>query len=270
MPELPEVETTCRGIAPHIVSKTVEAVIVRQPKLRWPIPENIASLIEGQVLIEVRRRAKYVLLCFARGQVIIHLGMSGSLRILTWDVPALKHDHFDIQFSDNTTLRLTDPRRFGAVLWQEEGALLSIFAQLGPEPLEDGFTLAGFLAQAKKRKTTIKQFIMDNKVVVGVGNIYAAEALFAAGINPNRAANSIGRARMEKLYTAIKYILGAAITQGGTTLKDFVGGDGQPGYFAQELQVYGRKGLQCNSCRSELREVTLGQRSSVYCPKCQR
>lgn len=270
MPELPEVETTCRGILPHIVEAKATTVVVRQPQLRWLIPDIIGSEIIGQRLINVSRRAKYILLEFKTGDVIIHLGMSGSLRVLQQDPGVQKHEHFDICFDNGSILRLTDPRRFGAVLWQDRVQPHSLLQNLGPEPLTDAFNYEGFIEAAKNRKTTVKQFIMDNKVVVGVGNIYAAEALFASGINPNTAVNKVAKSKLKRLVESIKYILGAAITQGGTTLKDFVGGDGKPGYFAQELQVYGRKGLSCNACQSILIEVKLGQRSTVYCPKCQK
>ena len=270
MPELPEVETTCRGIEPHIVSANVVKVVIRQKQLRWPIESHLTASLIGKQLLAVERRAKYMLLKFEHGDLVIHLGMSGSLRVLNIPRAPEKHDHFDVAFDNGTTLRLTDPRRFGAVLWQSPDLPLKVLQNMGPEPLTDAFNLDGLLASAINRKVAIKQFIMDNKVVVGVGNIYATEALFAAGINPQAPVNQLSRAKLGKLITAIKYILGVAIERGGTTLKDFVDAQGQPGYFAQELQVYGRKGQTCNNCQKALREIKQGQRSTVFCPSCQR
>lgn len=270
MPELPEVETTCRGIEPHIVAANVVKVIIRKAQLRWPIPMEIVDLLPGKQLLEVDRRAKYILLRFDCGDLVIHLGMSGSLRVLKGQQLVEKHDHFDLQFSNGNCLRLTDPRRFGAVLWQNQQTPLAILQSMGPEPLTQAFNTQVLAAAAKNRKIAVKQLIMDNKVVVGVGNIYATEALFAAGINPQAPANQLSLAKLEKLVGAIKYILGVAIERGGTTLKDFLGADGKPGYFAQELQVYGRKGQSCNNCQKALQEIKQGQRTTVFCPNCQR
>jgi formamidopyrimidine-DNA glycosylase len=270
MPELPEVETTCRGIEPHVKGAKVVNVIIRQPQLRWLIPAQLVSDLPSLVLLDVKRRSKYILLNFATGDLIIHLGMSGSLRVLLHHQPVQKHDHFDIIFASGCILRLTDPRRFGAVLWQAGQQLHPLLAKLGPEPLTSAFSVDTFLLAAKNRRISIKQFIMDNKVVVGVGNIYAAEALFAAAIHPETPVNQLSKAKFTKLVSAIKYILGVAIEKGGTTLKDFVGGDGKPGYFAQELQVYGRKGQTCNLCQKQLTEIKQGQRSTVFCARCQR
>ncbi len=270
MPELPEVETTCRGIEPHIKGETIKQVIIRHPKLRWDIPQQLITDLPGLELLAVQRRSKYILLKFTSGKLLIHLGMSGSLRVLLQPEPALKHDHFELVFTDGTLLRLTDPRRFGAVLWQEAGQQHPLLEKLGPEPLTDDFNVDTFVRAASHRKIAIKQFIMDNKVVVGVGNIYAAEALFAAALHPETPVNTISKQKFQKLVAAIKYILVAAIERGGTTLKDFVCGDCKQGYFAQELQLYGRKGQTCNLCQSSLHEIRLGQRSTVYCSKCQR
>ena len=271
MPELPEVETTRRGITPHIEGQPVSDVIVRHHQLRWPVPKGLKRRLLGHRLNSVTRRAKYLLLGFDHGTLILHLGMSGSLRIIKPGIAAEKHDHLDISFANDNTLRLTDPRRFGAVLWTkhapEEHELL---AHLGPEPLSDGFTSELLYQISRRRKSSIKQFIMDGKVVVGVGNIYASEALFLAGINPKRIANKVSKARYDKLTVAIKQVLAAAIEQGGTTLRDFVGGDGKPGYFAQQLNVYGREGKVCNHCDSTIKQIVQGQRSSYYCPQCQR
>jgi len=270
MPELPEVETTCRGIEPHILGASVKAVTIRKAQLRWLIPEHLPRELPGLSLLAVDRRSKYILLRFKTGVLIIHLGMSGSLRVLLGAEPVQKHDHFDISFLNGVTLRLTDPRRFGAVLWQNGVQEHKLLVNLGPEPLTDAFDHETFINAAVNRKVAVKQFIMDNKVVVGVGNIYAAEALFAAAIHPQTPVNKISKPKFIKLVAAIKYILGVAIERGGTTLKDFVGGDGKPGYFAQELQVYGRKGQGCNLCQKQLQEIRLGQRSTVFCASCQR
>ncbi|MEH6444149.1 MAG: bifunctional DNA-formamidopyrimidine glycosylase/DNA-(apurinic or apyrimidinic site) lyase [Oceanospirillaceae bacterium] len=270
MPELPEVETTCRGIEPHVKGAKVAEVIIRQPQLRWLIPAQLVTDLPSLVLLDVKRRSKYILLNFTTGDLIIHLGMSGSLRVLLQHQPVQKHDHFDIVFTSGCTLRLTDPRRFGAVLWQAGQQLHPLLAKLGPEPLTTDFSVDTLVLAAKNRRISIKQFIMDNKVVVGVGNIYAAEALFAAAIHPETPVNQLSKAKFIKLVSAIKYILGVAIERGGTTLKDFVGGDGKPGYFAQELQVYGRKGQSCNLCQKLLTEIKQGQRSTVFCASCQR
>lgn len=270
MPELPEVETTRRGIAPHVEHKRITELQVRQPRLRWPVPEQLGQWIQGDQVQSVERRAKYLLLRFARGTLILHLGMSGSLRIQPAGSPAGKHDHVDFILESGQLLRLTDPRRFGAVLWQENGTLHPLLASLGPEPLDDAFDAEYLKACCKGRKTAIKSLIMNAEVVVGVGNIYANEALYRASIDPRRAAGRIAAARLASLVDAIKVVLAQAIEQGGTTLKDFVGGDGKPGYFKQELAVYGRAGEPCLSCGEPLSEVKLGQRSTVFCRQCQR
>ncbi len=271
MPELPEVETTRRGIAPHLKGAVITAAVVRQPRLRWPVPDRLNELLRGQRLVEVGRRAKYLLLEFETGVLIIHLGMSGSLRLVAADTPVARHDHIDLCFGNGRTLRYTDPRRFGSVLWCE-GALdvHPLLQKLGPEPLSSEFDGERLLLLSRNKKQSVKTFIMDNHVVVGVGNIYANEALFEAGIDPRRAAGRISAKRYRQLAEIIRQVLARAIEQGGTTLKDFVGGDGKPGYFQQELQVYGRGGEACKRCRLPLKEVKLGQRSTVFCPGCQR
>lgn len=270
MPELPEVETSRRGISPHIINKQVTGVLLRHTQLRWKIPEDLMAYIKNERLIAIERRAKYLLFNFATGTLLIHLGMSGSLRICPTNTVAQKHDHVDIVFSD-CLLRFTDPRRFGAILWlgvsPESSSLLN---QLGPEPLSDDFTAIYLYSAAHKRKLPVKQFIMDQKVVTGIGNIYASEALFKAGISPVRGAGNISQKRYALLVDAIKHILQQAIQQGGTTLKDFVGGDGKPGYFQQKLQIYGKAGQTCPHCQTPLKAIKLAARSSVYCPKCQR
>lgn len=271
MPELPEVETTRRGIAPHIEGCKVTAAVVRESRLRWPVTHCLADKLVGQTLVSVDRRAKYLLLKFEFGELLVHLGMSGSLRIVAGDTPVAKHDHVDLVMSGGTVLRYNDPRRFGAVLWCEGGTKdHALLQHLGPEPLGDQFD-AGYLhGRARGRKQAVKSFLMDNHVVVGVGNIYANEALFMAGIDPRRPAGRIALARYQGLVGAVKTVLQEAIDQGGTTLRDFVGGDGKPGYFQQQLRVYGREGQPCRQCAASLQRVVIGQRATVFCPVCQR
>lgn len=270
MPELPEVETTRRGIAPHLEGQRVSRVIVRERRLRWPIPEDLDVRLSGQRIVQVERRAKYLLLNAEVGTLISHLGMSGSLRLVECGTPAARHEHVDIELESGMALRYTDPRRFGALLWSLTPLEHELLRHLGPEPLTDAFEGERLFQLSRNRNMAVKPFIMDNAVVVGVGNIYATEALFAAGIDPRREAGTISRARYVKLAQEIKRILAIAIERGGTTLRDFVGGDGQPGYFQQELFAYGRGGEPCKVCGSTLREVRLGQRASVYCSRCQR
>ena len=270
MPELPEVETTRRGIAPYLEGQRVSRVIVRERRLRWPIPEDLDIRLSGQRIVGVERRAKYLLMNAESGTLIGHLGMSGNLRLVECGLPAAKHEHVDIELESGLALRYTDPRRFGALLWSQDPLNHELLVRLGPEPLTDLFDGERLYQLSRGRSMAIKPFIMDNAVVVGVGNIYASEALFAACIDPRREAGTVSRARYVRLASEIKRILAHAIERGGTTLRDFVGGDGQPGYFQQELFVYGRGGEFCKACGSTLREVKLGQRASVYCPSCQR
>ncbi|MDI9728857.1 bifunctional DNA-formamidopyrimidine glycosylase/DNA-(apurinic or apyrimidinic site) lyase [Stutzerimonas stutzeri] len=270
MPELPEVETTRRGIEPHLVGQRVSRVLVRDRRLRWPIPEDLDVRLSGQRIEAVERRAKYLLIRAETGTLIVHLGMSGSLRLVDAASPAAKHEHVDILLESGQALRYTDPRRFGAMLWSDEPLAHVLLASLGPEPLGEDFDGDRLYRLSRGRSMAVKPFIMDNAVVVGVGNIYASEALFAAGIDPRRPAGSISRARYLKLGEEIRRILAMAIERGGTTLRDFVGGDGKPGYFQQELFVYGRGGEFCRNCGGTLREIRLGQRASVYCGRCQR
>lgn len=270
MPELPEVEVCRLGISPHIINNTVSKVIVRNARLRWPIPEEVQGIV-GQMVHGVDRRAKYLLVRFSTGTLLLHLGMSGTIRVIDKDTPVAKHDHFDLIFVNGTALRLNDPRRFGAVLWlanhEDAQGLLS---KLGPEPLSDDFTHGHLFTKSRNRKVPIKTFLMNNHVVVGVGNIYANETLFQAGIRPTAKAGSISKRRFDKLTDIIKQVLSAAIEQGGTTLKDFTQADGRPGYFAQSLNVYGRAGEDCLSCKTTLLEIKQSGRSSVYCPDCQK
>lgn len=269
MPELPEVEVSRQGISPLMLEQTITRVEVREPRLRWPIPESIHRL-EGQRIISIRRRAKYLLIDTAKGSAILHLGMSGKLRVIPSNTPVQKHDHVDLHLGNGLAMRLNDPRRFGCLLFSEQPERHELLVQLGPEPLTSAFDGNYLLAQAKDRKTPIKNFIMDNKVVVGVGNIYANESLFRSGIHPLRAAGRISKARYQRLGEQIKEVLSAAIEQGGTTLKDFAQVDGSPGYFAQTLYVYGRGGKPCFHCGRTLKEEKIGQRTTVYCGHCQR
>jgi len=270
MPELPEVETTRRGIAPHVAGRTVRELVVRQRALRWPVPKALAERLRGQRIESVERRAKYLLLHAAPGAVIVHLGMSGSLRVLAPDVPVRAHDHVDLVLDSGKLLRFNDPRRFGCWLWQPAGSTHALLRGLGPEPLGDTFDGDHLWQRARGRKGPVKNFLMDQKIVVGVGNIYAAEALFRAGIAPGRAAGRVSRDRYVALAGHVRAILAHAITRGGTTLRDFISPDGSPGYFEQELAVYGREGEACRACGGDLRSVRIGARASVYCPRCQR
>ena len=270
MPELPEVETTRRGIAPHLEGQRISRVIVRDRRLRWPIPDDLDIVVSGQLIESVERRAKYLLIKLETGSLISHLGMSGNLRMVPCGTPAAKHEHVDIELESGMALRYTDPRRFGALLWSNTPHEHVLLGKLGPEPLTETFAGERLYEMSRGRSMAVKPFIMDNEVVVGVGNIYATEALFAAGIDPRREAGTISKARYIKLAIEIKRILAHAIERGGTTLRDFIGGDGKPGYFQQELFAYGRGGEFCKVCGSTLREIKLGQRASVYCPRCQR
>lgn len=269
MPELPEVETTKRGIEPHLLHRTIKAVKVRHRGLRWPIPANLEKQVTGQRVNSISRRGKYILLGLKTGTVIIHLGMSGSMRCVKCSEPVEKHDHVDFVLGQ-FCLRFRDPRRFGAILFTSDDPLQhKLLKHLGPEPLEKAFNGEYLFERSRKRKVSIKQFIMDSKVVVGVGNIYASESLFYAGINPNREAGKISKPRYQQLAAAIKKVLRAAIKQGGTTLQDFTNSDGNPGYFKQKLAVYGREGEPCTQCGKPIKHLVQGQRASYYCSHCQ-
>ena len=271
MPELPEVETSRRGIEPYILNKKVTEVIIRQKKLRWPIPSVMKQQLTGQKIQKVERRGKYILLTTEAGTVILHLGMSGSLRILNKSTSPEKHDHFDIVFNNNKVLRLRDPRRFGAVLWTKKDPLKhKLLSNLGPEPLESEFTAQYIFNSSRNRKVAIKTFLMNSHIVVGVGNIYANESLFTAGINPKCLAHKISLSRYEKLVAAVKDILKRSIDQGGTTLRDFTQQDGKPGYFQQTLLVYGQKDKACPNCGKAIKQITQTQRSTFYCTNCQK
>ncbi len=271
MPELPEVETTRAGIEPHLLGQTVAAVEIRQPRLRWPIDPKLPRLLKQQRIEQVGRRGKYILIQVGDGTLILHLGMSGSLRITDPTLPMRKHDHAVMTLSGGKQLRLHDPRRFGALLWWEgDPADHPLLAKLGPEPLAPDFDGAYLHNASRHRRVSIKPFIMNSQVVVGVGNIYANEALFLAGIHPGRSAGRISRQRHDKLAISIQQVLRKAIRYGGSTLRDFVREDGQPGYFSQHLHVYDRAGEACSRCGTDIRKATLGQRSTFYCPRCQR
>lgn len=276
MPELPEVETIRRGIAPNLIGHRITSVIVRNPHFRWPIPANLGEILTNLLIREVSRRAKYLLFDCGKGTLIMHLGMSGSLRLL---VPTLsrqtilpqKHDHLDLILDNATILRLRDPRRFGAVLW-EPGDIMShsLLSNLGPEPLNEAFNEYMLYNKTRGLRGSIKTVLMNNQIVVGVGNIYANEALFYAGIHPKIAAGRIGIVRYRKLVHAVKKVLLMAIEAGGSSLRDFVNSDGNPGYFQQQYWVYGKTGQSCRKCGAIIEQIKQGQRSSFYCPRCQR
>ncbi|MET0328813.1 MAG: bifunctional DNA-formamidopyrimidine glycosylase/DNA-(apurinic or apyrimidinic site) lyase [Luteimonas sp.] len=270
MPELPEVETTRAGLTPHVLGRTIQRVLLRRPDLRWPIPAEVSDLLPGRRIEAIRRRAKYLLFDTDTGSALLHLGMSGSLRVLGPDVPVRAHDHVDMTLDSGQVLRFNDPRRFGCLLWQAPGTTHALLADLGPEPLDDAFDGDHLFSASRGRRAPIKTFLMDQRIVVGVGNIYAAEALFAAGISPLREAGRVSRERCARLASEVKRILAYAIGRGGTTLRDFISPDGAPGYFEQELSAYGRGGQPCPACGTPLRQALVGQRTTVWCPRCQR
>jgi formamidopyrimidine-DNA glycosylase len=269
MPELPEVEVTRRGLAPRLVGRVISAVAVHEPRLRWPISPYVRRLA-GRTVRSVRRRGKYLLVDCGDGHLILHLGMSGSLRVVPQGTPAGKHDHFDLSLGDRM-LRLRDPRRFGAVLWTSERVEAHpLLAHLGIEPLSRALDPARLHALARPHRTSIKQFLMDARRIVGVGNIYANEALFRAGIHPRTPANRISLEKSGKLAIAIKHTLRAAIRAGGSSLRDFVGADGSRGYFQSRYRVYDREDKPCHRCKAKIRRIVQGQRSTYFCPRCQR
>lgn len=269
MPELPEVEVSRQGVSPWLSDQTITNIVVRQRQMRWPVPAEISQAV-GQQVLNVNRRAKYLLIEVETGTIVLHLGMSGKLRVVDASLAPVKHDHIDIVLGSGKCLRFNDPRRFGACLWQPEGTQLPQMQNLGPEPLTDAFDEERLYTLSRQRKGAIKNFVMDNAIVVGVGNIYANEALFMAGIDPRRAAGRISAKRYKLLTAAIKQVLAEAIEQGGTTLKDFAQSDGNPGYFKQKLRVYGRAEAPCLSCQTPIKSVVIGQRNTFYCPSCQR
>ncbi len=281
MPELPEVETIRRGVEPHVVGRRIKQVVVRDARLRWPVPSTFAAFAEGRGIVGISRRGKYLLLHLQSvsplaetdgngDKIIIHLGMSGRLLVLREGHALLKHDHLDFLLDDGTLLRYHDPRRFGAVLpWQAAEALHPLMQTMGPEPFSDSFSGEYLFTRSRGKTTAVKTFLMDGSVVVGAGNIYAAESLFRAGLRPTRAAGKVTRAEYIKLAAIVREVLSAAIAQGGTTLRDFAGADGASGYFQQALYVYGREGLPCRVCATPIKLLRLGNRQSCYCPQCQ-
>lgn len=270
MPELPEVETTLRGIKPWICGHIIQQVRIHNRHLRWPVPDSLATDITGQSLLELHRRGKYLLFKFPTGTMLVHLGMSGSLRLTEATAPLHKHDHLQWTFNNGRCLRLEDPRRFGCVLFTTEPAQHRLLKSLGPEPFSTTFSGIWLHQQAAKRRIAVKTLIMDHRVVTGVGNIYACEALFTAGIDPRRRCNRISEQRYQRLATAIRDTLEQAIEAGGTTLRDFHQADGRPGYFTRLLQVYGRNQQACLRCHQPIRQAVISQRSSFYCPSCQK
>ncbi len=270
MPELPEVETTRLGLLPRLQGRALRRIVVRNPRLRWPVPDDLEARLTGLTLNSLGRRGKYLLFDFGSVTQIVHLGMSGSLRFAEPGEPAALHDHVDWLFDGGATLRLRDPRRFGAVLWTDDVARHPLLARLGPEPLTPAFDAAYLHAQCQRRSAAIKQVIMDGQVVVGVGNIYASESLFHAGIRPATAARRLSRPACARLAEAIRQVLTAAIAAGGSSLRDYVASDGELGYFQLQTRVYDRAGLPCKTCATPIRRIVQGQRASFYCPTCQR
>lgn len=273
MPELPEVETTRKGILPKTEQQTIQRLVVRNPHLRWKVDSDLTHSLPGLKIEQIRRRGKYLLLETAEGTLLIHLGMSGNLRVLPIGTPPQKHDHIDLELDNGWLLRLNDPRRFGAFLWHPQSAgpveSHTLLAKLGPEPLSDAFNGPYLYQQTRNRTVAIKTLVMNSHVVVGAGNIYANESLFLSHIHPQTPANSLNRAQCETLAQNIKHVLAAAIEQGGTTLKDFMAPDGKPGYFVQKLHVYGRDHLACSVCETPIERLILNQRASYFCPHCQ-
>jgi len=272
MPELPEVETVRRGITPHVVDRRISRVLVRESRMRWPVPPELAEQLCGRRIVGTDRRGKYLLLLLDSGdRLLIHLGMSGRLFVLEQGFPLVKHDHVDIELDDGQLLRFHDPRRFGAVLlWRHDEPTHPLLIGMGPEPFSDAFDGDYLHRLSRGRSAPVKSFVMDGRIVVGAGNIYAAESLFRAGIRPTRAAGDVSLPRYRLLARKIRDVLGEAIAQGGTTLRDFAGADGASGYFQQDLYVYGRETLACRNCSTPIRRLVIGQRSSFFCPRCQR
>lgn len=271
MPELPEVETTRRGLVPHLVGRRLHGAVVRNPNLRWPVTRGLSRYLQDEQVVALRRRGKYLLVDCRKGHLLVHLGMSGRLTIVAADEPPRVHDHVDVCLEGHQALRLTDPRRFGAMLWLESPAEHhALLRGLGMEPLESGFTGTALQALSRGRRIAVKQFLMNGRVVTGVGNIYASEALFHAGIHPLRSVGRISAARWERLAGSVRETLERALAAGGTTLRDFASADGHPGFFQDQCAVYGREGKPCRNCGAPIRVVRQGQRSTFFCPRCQR
>jgi formamidopyrimidine-DNA glycosylase len=270
MPELPEVETTLRGIRDSLLNQKIQALIIRNRNLRWPVPACMEDVLRGKVVSKLTRRGKYLLIGIDSGTALLHLGMSGSLRVINKNVPATKHDHIDIVLVSGKAIRFNDPRRFGSLLWSDKDPLKhKLLSALGPEPLTNEFDGYYLYKKSKGRRVSIKQLIMNNNIVVGVGNIYASESLFRAGIHPARQAGRVSKKRYVRLALEIKRVLSEAIEMGGTTLRDFHGSDGKPGYFRIKLKVYGRAGEHCDNCGSAIKYIAQGQRATYYCGSCQ-
>jgi formamidopyrimidine-DNA glycosylase len=271
MPELPEVETTRRGLLPHMLGRRFSGAVVRNAALRWPVSPGLARSLQGEEVLGIRRRGKYLLIDCPKGHLLVHLGMSGRLSIVERDLPARAHDHVDLQLEGAKSLRLTDPRRFGAMLWlkgpAENHALLR---GLGLEPLDSAFTGAALQRLASGRRVAVKQFLMNGRILTGVGNIYASEALFQAGVHPLRSAGRISAARWERIARAVRATLERALAAGGSTLRDFASAEGRPGHFQYQFSVYDREGEPCLHCGTTIRALRQGQRSTFYCPRCQR
>ncbi|SFF25052.1 DNA-(apurinic or apyrimidinic site) lyase [Fontimonas thermophila] len=272
MPELPEVETVRRGLAPHLTGRRIVRVAVREPRLRWPVPTHLAERLCGRRVVALDRRGKYLIVTLdSDDRLLVHLGMSGRLRVLPADTPPRAHDHIDWWLDDGRLVRFHDPRRFGAMLlWPAGESMPALLRHLGPEPFAPEFDGAYLFQQSRGRTAPVKSFVMDGRIVVGAGNIYATEALFSAGIRPSRSAGRLTRADCTRLAAAIRAVLADAVALGGTTLRDFAGADGASGYFQQELSVYGRAGAPCRRCGTTIRRLVIAQRSSFYCPRCQR
>lgn len=271
MPELPEVETTRRGVEPHVVGRRILALAVHEPRLRWRVPDNVPDLVQGQRILHTGRRGKYLLLGLESGTLLLHLGMSGSLRVLPAETPRVLHDHFDLLLDSGLTLRFNDPRRFGSLHYTTESPHEHpLLKRLAPEPLDEAFNAEYLWRITRKRRVAIKQLLMNSTLVVGVGNIYASEALFRARIRPRRQARTLTRAEVVRLARAVRTVLKLAIRVGGTTLRDYVGADGNPGYFKQKLYVYERAGEPCRVCATPVKQIAQGQRSTYYCPQCQK
>jgi formamidopyrimidine-DNA glycosylase len=270
MPELPEVETTRRGLAPYVVGRSIATVEIREPRLRWPVAKNLRAKLEGRRIEALDRRGKYLLFDTGAGTLLVHLGMSGSLRYLPERLAHGAHDHIDVALEGGGYLRFNDPRRFGSWLFTTRPERHPLLATLGPEPLGPGFTADYLWRTTRHRAVAIKQHLMNGRIVVGVGNIYANEALFRAGIHPAKAAGRVPRAHIDALVPAVRAVLEDALEEGGTTLRNYVGGDGEPGYFRQSLKVYERDSQPCVVCGTPIKRRVLGQRATYFCPKCQR
>lgn len=271
MPELPEVETTRRGLAPYVRGRRIAALEIYEPRLRWPVPRDLPQKVAGRRIVRVGRRAKYLLLGLESGTLLLHLGMSGNLRTVPARTPRQAHDHFDLVLDSGLAVRFNDPRRFGSLLYTHaDPRTHPLLAQLGPEPLAAAFDAHYLWRITRGRRVAIKQLLVNSRLIAGVGNIYASEALFRARIRPQRQARTLSRAQAARLVRGVRAVLRQAIRSGGTTLRDYRGADGAPGYFRQRLYVYERRGKPCRRCRTPVRALTQGQRSSYYCPSCQK